>query len=122
MENAAFCDDSGNQPRIGDVKGGIVAFDVQGAWGWAYNFRAISSPGRSSMTMSLPVGQLMSMVEEGTQHVDWDAIVMRQNRNAAGADLIGGVAVGSDTVTAHQAGVDFALRHYQRTPYCRKSA
>ena len=39
---------------------------------------------------------------------------MGQNGNAAGADLVGGVAVGGDPVAAHKAGVDLALCHHQR--------
>ena len=50
----------------------------------------------------------------GPQRINRDAIILRQNGYAAGADLVGKVAVGGNAVTAHKAGLHPAVFHHHR--------
>ncbi|MOA41671.1 hypothetical protein D3C78_1636540 [compost metagenome] len=43
--------------------------------------------------------------------VEWNAVIVRQYRQAIGANLVGDVTVGSDAIGPDPYGVDLALRH-----------
>ena len=56
----------------------------------------------------------------GGGDVEGDAVLLGEDGDAVGADLVGDVAVGGDAVGADDDGLDAALAHEVRRPCCRR--
>ena len=112
--DALFGDDAGNETVVGDVKGGIIALHLGQCHGlgvklgldllWVPLFNADVRAG----------GAVHINGGGGTQHIKGNPIILGQNGNPAGADLVGRVAVGRHTVTPHETGVDPPVFHDDR--------
>lgn len=92
-------------------KAGFQVLIPAGAISSAYQSLWISSPFRSSIWISAPVGS--RKVDGGGRHVhvERDAVFLRQHGDSGSPDLIGSVTIGGHPVAADYYGVDLALLH-----------
>ena len=99
---------------VGDVKGRIEALHPGGGHGLPV------PQGADLLRIPLldgdvvPVGTVQVDGGGGPQHIEGDPVVFGQDGHSAGADLVGGVAVGRHPVAAYKAGLDPSVLHHHR--------
>ena len=109
--NSLLCHNRGNQLVIGNVKCGVI--DLYTVCGHAFLVPHIGDfLGGALFDVDVPTGGGVHVNGGGWgADVERDAVVFGEDGDAGGADLVGDVAVGGDTVAANEYGVDPAVFH-----------
>ena len=106
IADALLGDDAGDEGVVGHIKGGVVALDLREGHGLGVELLPdlLLVPQLNLNVVPRLAGEVNG--GGGAQHIEGDAVVLGQNGHAAGANLVGRVAVGGHPVTAHQTGID----------------
>src|SRR5258708_7876984 len=109
--NYAFSHDRRDQLRGGYIERRIFDLYTHRRDGFSRNVSDLSRvpllDGNLAAVRSLKVN-----CGNGCRDVERNAVLLCQDRNRVGSDLIGNVAVSSDTVGTHDYGAYFSLPHY----------